>query len=379
MKHSDGHRRRWTWFLGPWPFQPALTTGLLLVFYVSVQAGALGQRGLVDAEFRWGILVTCVFLIATAWGILRLGRLWQDSHGVHWGSYLVTLLILAGLSSLTRLVRELSSLPDAEVYVALSYGRTFPLVLIIATLVGTAFDALARQVAATEAALEVAREQQVQIITADEEARRQVAVLLHDRVQSGLLGTCLELRAISRRQPSLTAELQELVDRLETIRAFDVRHAAHVLSPNLADVDLQTAIEDLAASFSAAFTTEVRLDPLVERDLQHDAPLTALAIYRILDQALLNIAAHAGATQVHIDIDKQADGYTVTVRDNGRGLPTEPVTGLGSTIITTWVRATDGTWGIAASPGGRGTTLQATLGSRAISAATALGVDRPPY
>lgn len=373
-------RRRATRFLGPWPFQPALTAGQLILFFIAVAAGNLGQRGLLDPDVRVRVLVSSVVLFLIGWAVLRLGRLWQDRHGVRWGSYFTTIVLLAGLGSTTRVFGLLVPLPDDGLFIALRFGRSVLLVLVITTLTGLAFDAVERQVTATKAALEIAREQQVQIITTDEEARRQVAVLLHDRVQSGLLGTCLELREIVKRNPGLTSDLQVIQDRLEEIRSVDVRSAARVLSPNLTDVDLQTAIEDLAAPFGAAFTTEVSIEPNIEKSLQRDAPLTALAVYRILDQALLNIAAHADATEVHIEIDKHGDEYSVTVRDNGIGLPNEPVSGLGFTIITTWVRATDGSWRLSPSPGGRGgCTLRATLGARLFRPETATVVHQLPH
>jgi signal transduction histidine kinase len=44
------------------------------------------------------------------------------------------------------------------------------------------------------------------------------------------------------------------------------------------------------------------------------------AIFRILQEALTNIARHSGATKVEIFLNKQDGEITMEVRDNGRGI-----------------------------------------------------------
>ena len=125
------------------------------------------------------------------------------------------------------------------------------------------------------------------------------------------------------------------------------------------EVGLQTALEDLAGQYETSFVTSIDLPVDVDRQLVRDAPFTALAIYRIVDQALLNAAVHAQATQLRVEVSRSNGWFVATVRDNGIGLPPNRRPGLGTTIINTWVRATGGSWSLEDAPSGSGSLLTA--------------------
>lgn len=360
-------RHRWWWFLGPWPVRPALLTMVMLAVYISYVGGFYGNRVLLDREVLLSGLLPGLPLAVIVYSVAKLGERWQRKRGVHWPSYLLTMVVLSAVGPTSRAIGFApAALPSQPLFVGTSVFRAFVVFFTVSAVLGTVLDRLERQVRATQDALAVAREQQVQMLTTDEEARRQVSLLLHDRVQAGLLTTGMQLRALANRLPeSERRELLAVQEQLETIRAIDVRGAARALSPNLDDVDLQTALEDLASQYEVAFATDIRVDADLERDLMQHAPFTALACYRIVDQALMNIAAHAQATAVTVTIDRAGDAVALAVRDNGRGLPPQVTPGLGSAIITTWVRATHGTWDLAPQPDGPGTELSARINRQA--------------
>lgn len=344
--------RPWWRVIGPWPIRPGLLTVVGLMYYLTFRAGQDGGL-ILQPSTAIPILVPGALAGLGVYAIGWVCRAWQHRSGVHWGNYLVALLAITAFTALLRINGLIGIEVEgagANVQVIVRFLLT---VVVTSAVAGTVVDRLERQVDATEAALSLAREQQIQLITADEEARRQVATFLHDRVQSALLVNCLELRAaaeegVDRQQ----ATLLKVAEQLEQLRAIDVRRAARALSPHLDDVDLRTAIEDLASQYDNVFTTDIELDAALERNLQKNKPVLALAIYRIVEQALLNVAAHAQASHVRVGITRSHDGMSVTVADDGRGLPSDPGRGLGSTIITTWVRALGGTWTLSRSPDG---------------------------
>lgn len=352
----------WQW-LGPWPIRPALVAGLFVPYYLTYMAGVLGNQPLVhvSALARW--FLPCVILTLVTFGILSLGKRWQQRHGMHWGSYLVTLIAVGLMMPVGRAVGLVPiAIPDDALSDLGLVIRSFLIYSFIMVMSGVVLGRLEAQITATQDALDIAREQQVQILKSDEEARRQVSMLLHDRVQAGLITVCLELRALSRRLPEDDQhDLRAVISQLEAMRSTDVRRAARVLSPNLNEIDLTTSLEELSAQYEIAFHVDLRIDPkLNQRGPERDAKLL-LAGYRIIEQALLNVAAHAHAHGAVVTVLGTPDGLELRVEDDGMGPPPEITRGRGSTIITTWVRASNGTWSMEAAQGGRGTVIMARL------------------
>jgi len=149
--------------------------------------------------------------------------------------------------------------------------------------------------------------------------RQRVARELHDEVGQTLTGVMLQVEGLAAQIPD---ELREQLDELrETARsgAEDVRRIVRRLRPEaLDDLGLQSALAALASAFSEH--TGVR----VERELQPDLRLSEeqeLVFYRVAQEALTNIARHAGATRVVLQLRHADEGALLIVRDNGSGLP----------------------------------------------------------
>lgn len=212
------------------------------------------------------------------------------------------------------------------------------------------------QVDQTKQALDLVRSQAEQILAADESTRQQVAELVHDRVQAGLVTSCLQLQQIrSRLDPDHHDSLTGVIGQLEQIRALDLRQAINTLTPNLRDVDFSFAMDELVRMYQPAMTAtiDISLNAPLHRDIR-------LGTYRIVEQALLNSVRHGQATHCDINIRETGRLLSIEVSDNGRGLPEKPTPGLGTTLITTWCRTLNGSWHLAPRKQG-GTTLSATL------------------
>ena len=190
--------------------------------------------------------------------------------------------------------------------------------------------------------------QQEQILKADEDARRQVADLLHDRVQAGLIAACLELQALPEDEKQKDATIVTIVQRLENLRGIDVKRAARALSPSLQDVDLHASLRELAAQYEPRMETSVDVSSAVEERVTE--PEVRLGLYRLTEQALMNAAVHGHAQHVDVSIRVTDDSTIVwEVRDDGRGLKDGQTTqGLGSALMTTWMRRLGGQWSLSA-------------------------------
>jgi len=46
-----------------------------------------------------------------------------------------------------------------------------------------------------------------------------------------------------------------------------------------------------------------------------------LSLYRVFQESLTNIMRHSGATRVHIALHCRREGVTLTIEDNGKGIP----------------------------------------------------------
>src|SRR5215213_6620801 len=148
--------------------------------------------------------------------------------------------------------------------------------------------------------------------------RNRIARELHDEVGQTLTGVMLQVEGLSAAIP---AHLRPQLDELrETARrgTEDVRRIARQLRPEaLEDLGLQSALAALATSFSdqARVPVERRLEPALPLSREEE-----LVVYRVAQEALTNVARHAHATRVELQLAQNGAQTTLTVRDDGVGL-----------------------------------------------------------
>jgi two-component system sensor histidine kinase UhpB len=149
--------------------------------------------------------------------------------------------------------------------------------------------------------------------------RRRIARELHDEVGQTLTGVMLQVEGLSGTIPD---ELREQLDELrETARqgTEEVRRIVRQLRPEaLEDLGLQSALAALATAFSehARVPIERRLEPGPPLSEEHE-----LVVYRVAQEALTNVARHANASKVELRLERVDERIILTVRDDGRGLP----------------------------------------------------------
>jgi two-component system, NarL family, sensor histidine kinase UhpB len=164
------------------------------------------------------------------------------------------------------------------------------------------------------------RESGSRALAAQEGERSRIARGLHDEVGQVLTAVLLELDALA---PALPAERRtELVETKAEVRQAleEVRRIARELRPEmLEELGLMSALAELSSGFSR------RTGLQIERDLDASLPPLSeeaeLALYRVAQESLTNIARHARARSAVMKLEAGTGSVVLTVRDDGRGFP----------------------------------------------------------
>lgn len=342
----------WQW-IGPWPLRPLALGLITAAFAFTNSAHAIPETP------PWVIIGTAVCVGAAGGAVLLLARTALPHLATRMWGYLIVVALAALASNLVRLLSgtmlDFPLLGTTANFTVTSVAA-FVVALFLLALLGSSQRRLQAQVDRGDEALIAMTHQAEALLAADEEVRHQVALLLHDRVQAGLIAACLQLRRTLQMQDMQTrdAQVAAVVDQLEQLRGLDIRRAVHALSPNLREVDLVTALDDLAETYRPA----MQIDIVQANDVV--VPEGAdLGIYRIVEQCLLNSAVHGRASRCSIRLERSPDaGILLSVSDDGQGLPERPTGGFGSTLIDTWSRVLGGTWSREPGPIGTLVTLR---------------------
>ena len=216
---------------------------------------------------------------------------------------------------------------------------------------------------------EITRSRQ-QITAAEERLRREIAELLHSRVQTRLLlvwnklGICSGL--IATNDEGARNLLNDVRDEVDQIREQEIREASHLLHPSIIRVGLVPAVRSLTNRFEDYFRVSLQIDP---RLIVLDAPTRnrldptlRLTAHRVLEEAFSNIYHHARASLVEIALQISDDAeLVIVVRDNGQGFDSSRIKlGLGLNSIAGRVDQFAGRWTITSAVD-RGTTLTVRL------------------
>jgi signal transduction histidine kinase len=200
------------------------------------------------------------------------------------------------------------------------------------------------------------------LITAQEMERARIARDLHDDIGQQLAAISIAISGCKRRPD--TQGSAELVEALTAVQrriiglAEDIRLLSHDLHPGaLTHAGLVEAVRSHCAEFARQQAIDVAVDADDEIEIADIA--TALCLYRIVQEALRNIAKHADARRVLIVVRRVEDEVQLTVGDDGKGFILKEAReqgGLGLRSMDERVRLVGGRLSIEAMPG-RGTTI----------------------
>lgn len=160
------------------------------------------------------------------------------------------------------------------------------------------------------------------VLAAQEAERIGIARDLHDEVGQVLTGVLLHLDSIAAAAPAHRDELDEAKSAVR--RALDeVRRISSELRPEMLEqLGLVSALTELTTTFGRV--SGVQVERRFEQPLPKLAPESELALYRIAQESLTNVARHADASRVVISLERGPDSVVLRVSDDGRGFDGSP-------------------------------------------------------
>jgi signal transduction histidine kinase len=159
------------------------------------------------------------------------------------------------------------------------------------------------------------------VLQAQEDERRRIARELHDEAGQLMTSLLVGLRTLSDVRRLADAKNQAKTLREIASNAIDElgRLSRGLHSSVLDDLGFETAVGRYCDDFSRTQKISVEI-MFRETDFSGFSRDDQINLYRIVQEALTNVARHARARNVAIDFHQQSDNLELTVRDDGRGL-----------------------------------------------------------
>jgi len=159
--------------------------------------------------------------------------------------------------------------------------------------------------------------------SAIEEERRRIAHELHDELGQSLTALKMELSRVAQdheQVPSLFARLRSVLDMIShCVEA--VRRISQELRPAILDhLGLGAAVEWHAGEFQRRTGIACDLDSELDPGLPPLHHEVSMALFRIIQEALTNVARHSRASHATVRLSRAPEGVTIEIRDNGCGL-----------------------------------------------------------
>jgi signal transduction histidine kinase len=202
--------------------------------------------------------------------------------------------------------------------------------------IGELAEAFNQMTAELERADEVRTERELlrrqlleRVIAAQEEERRRISRELHDSTSQSLTSLMVGLRTLDGicDNPQVHIQAKELRNVTEQI-LDDVHTLAVQLRPAvLDDLGLAAALERLAHDWSRRY--QIRADFLVHIGEERLPETIETALYRIIQEALTNIARHAQAMSVSLLVERRTQDVVAVIEDDGLGFDTALIQGEG--------------------------------------------------
>ncbi|HYF90749.1 MAG TPA: sensor histidine kinase [Symbiobacteriaceae bacterium] len=217
-----------------------------------------------------------------------------------------------------------------------------------------AFNEMTERLAAAGEAVrakEQARTELLQkVLTAQEEERGRISRELHDEIGQALTGLIVGLKVL--KGPTDAQRLRDVAAAtLESVRRLsrDLRPAV------LDDIGLVAALRRYTEDFSRLHGIEGTLQ-VVGHEETRLAPAVETTLYRVVQEALTNVARHSGARHFGVVLDLRGPVIQAIVEDDGRGFdPASPKAGMGLASMTERTALVGGAVTIESRPGGGAT------------------------
>jgi signal transduction histidine kinase len=204
-----------------------------------------------------------------------------------------------------------------------------------------------------------------------QDERQRLAGEIHDTLAQGLAGIITQLQA-AERSAGVRGQSDEHVTRalrLARSSLTEARRSVQALAPQeLGSAHLPDALRTLAERWSQDEGTRAHVEVTGARVPL--SPAIEVALFRVTQESLTNVAKHAGASRVGVTLSYTGAEVLLDVRDDGRGFADEDGTGFGLTSMRQRIRGVGGHVEVQSTPG-EGTSVSARVPSIAPGGARA--------
>ncbi|WP_202915181.1 PAS domain-containing sensor histidine kinase [Paenibacillus paridis] len=198
------------------------------------------------------------------------------------------------------------------------------------------------------------KEMMVKVIEIQEDERKRISRELHDGIGQSLFTLLIQLDRLIGEHDQIT-ELSELRGDVSGIME-DIRGLAWELRPSvLDDLGVGPAIRTYVDNYSQHFGIQLKLENQLKSRL---GIMKETAIYRVIQEALTNIAKYAEVAEAEVTLKEHMDEVEVIVIDRGQGFNTERVgRGVGLFSMEERAHSVGGNLELVSVPG-QGTTVR---------------------
>ena len=206
------------------------------------------------------------------------------------------------------------------------------------------------------------------VLQAQEEERKKISRELHDIIAQTLTSINVRLANLKKEAALNTKGVEVTINRTQELveRSVEVVHrfARELRPPVLDDLGLIPALHTFMKDFKEATGIHVSLSAFAAIEQVKGDKRTVL--YRVVQEALVNVARHANASRAQVKIQKLGDSVCMEIKDNGKGfeegrvLRSKARKRLGLLGMRERVEMVGGTFSIESSPG-KGTTVRAKI------------------
>mgnify|MGYP003582811391 CR=1 FL=1 len=175
-----------------------------------------------------------------------------------------------------------------------------------------------------------------------EEERRRISENLHNGLAQILYGVKISLHTLSQKDnPDAFAKQLNYATELLSEAITENRRISHELMPPiLEEFGLSEAIRDIVKKLQNQVKFTYRVSGITNRLEKY----IKLAIYRTVQELMMNIVKHANASEALVEIVIKLKSVCIRVSDNGRGMPLQKTThdGIGLASIRSKIKLLNG-------------------------------------
>lgn len=180
---------------------------------------------------------------------------------------------------------------------------------------------LIAELQAAKQELELAHQQEVELAALRE--RERLARDMHDSLGHALVTLSVQLEAVQRLYPVNPESASRQINELKTLTRTSMealrRTLAGLRTPGLNHRPLAQALSELSQEISQR--TSLKMNCRIAPEIEQLNPTLTEAVWRVIQEALMNVEKHAAARSVQIDLAVKPEEVTLLVADDGRGLP----------------------------------------------------------